>query len=119
MPHLAIECSDNLKSVSPQAAQALLKECFAVLVAELPTQLDACRGYIDSHQNFLVADDPARAFVSVYIKVLSGRTDEVLDSTARKIFKIVQDVFKANNPDLQIDIAVEIRNLAKAYIKGI
>ncbi len=119
MPHLAIEYSDNLKSVSPQAAQALLKECFAVLVAELPTQLDACRGYIDPHQNFLVAGDPTRAFVSVYIKVLSGRSEAVLDSTARKIFKIVQDFFKAQNLELHIDIAVEIRNLAPTYIKGI
>lgn len=119
MPHLAIEYSDNLKSVSPQAAQALLKECFAVLVSDLPTNLESCRGYMEAHDVFLVADDPARAFVSVYIKVLSGRTDEVLNSTARKIFKIIQDVFKANNPDLQIDIAVEIRNLAPTYIKGL
>ena len=119
MPHLAIEYSDNLAAGTDNEMRALLKECFAVLVAELPTQLDACRGYIDSHQNFLVADDPTRAFVSVYVKVLSGRTDEILDSTARKIFKIIEDAFKAQNPEFQIDIAVEIRNLAKAYIKGI
>ena len=82
MPHLILEASANIHE-SNARLQQLLVECQDLLVRELPTKLESCKSRVILHDIYVLGDNhPDNAFLHLTVKLLKGRTPELLTNVA-------------------------------------
>lgn len=115
MPHVTIEHSVN---VSYDKVAPLLPAIFSVLVAELPTQLESCKGRVLRHEQFLVGDGHAHhAFLHVNIRVLPGRSPAVHQRVTELVMAALKEAFANQSSELRLQLTVDIGDLSAAYQK--
>lgn len=113
MPHIILECSDNLieQNLSP-----LLLYIHHLLVTMLPTQLSACQSGISRYSDYFIADgNPRGAFVHLSIRILTGRSDELLSQITQKLTELLKAALQQSLSQLTLQISVAINDLPKNY----
>lgn len=115
MPQITFELTDNIIETE---LDNILLEVHHILTDTLPTPLDNCKSKILRHQKFLVGNgDSNNAFIQLSIECMSGRSQETLDLTAKKILKILQNNFKESHKKLNLQVGVTIKELPAIYHK--
>lgn len=116
MPQLILEYSANVfeKNNSPE----LFKKLHLLLTEMLPTQLASCKSRAIEYNTYCVGDGNVdNAFVHINLKVLSGRSVDTLQNTGNKIIEILKNHFSESMQKLNLQMSVEISELAKTYFK--
>lgn len=115
MPHLHLETSANIYE-SDERLRLLLKECQEVLVSDLPTQLASCKSRVSMHDVYVLGDGNIKnAFFHLMVKVLKGRSQELLHTTADKLKNIIATHAYRSIENLNVSISVEIVELSDIY----
>jgi 5-carboxymethyl-2-hydroxymuconate isomerase len=113
MPQITLEYSDNVKVGDLKSALLGLHQ---ILSKMLPTQVESCKSRIIRHKDYLIGDgDERNAFVHVDIKIMAGRTEDVVNNTGKAAVEYLRDQFQ-DSDGLNLQITVEISNLS-AYFK--
>ena len=117
MPHLILECSDNITEENSQLLN-ILHDCQQILVENLPTTLESCKSRVIRHQDYLLGSgDPKNAFIHLEVRVLKGRSEELLKRAAEKLKAcILAGVLESQNSDLIIKVSVELIELSNVYV---
>jgi len=116
MPHLILEASANIIEQDDEIKIFLLG-CQDILVAELPTQIASCKSRFIKQSCYVVGDNnPANAFIHLTVKVLKGRSQELLQSVAIKLKQFLIEKFVVSNSNRNLKITVEIIELSDIYI---
>jgi 5-carboxymethyl-2-hydroxymuconate isomerase len=117
MPHLILEASINIHECKVHLEQMLL-DCHHVLVEKLPTQLTSCTSRVILHDIFVIGDNsPNAAFIHLTIKLLKGRTPELLAETAQAIKDKIEEFSCRSLEHLKLRVSVEIVELSDAFVK--
>lgn len=117
MPHLILEASANIHESNIRIRQALA-ECQDVLVKELPTQLSTCKSRVVLHDIYVVGDDDLNnAFIHLTVKLLKGRTPELLQKVAKILQDVISNNFIRSRESLNLSVSVEIIELSDAFVK--
>jgi 5-carboxymethyl-2-hydroxymuconate isomerase len=117
MPHLVLEASANIHECNVRLEQMLL-ECHQILVEKLPTQIESCRSRVVLHDIYVVGDNtPNHAFMHLTVKLLKGRTKELLMDTGELLKLKLQEFCSRSMEHLKLHISVEITELSDVYIK--
>jgi len=118
MPHIVLEYSHNI--FEKDKFQDLFLKIHSVLTEALPTDIKSCKSRAIGYQDYLLGDGQSEkksAFVHVSIKVLSGRSPDVLKLTGQKVMDILKKNFEKSITELGLQISLEIDELAVAYFK--
>ncbi|MBN9542418.1 MAG: hypothetical protein J0G32_01300 [Alphaproteobacteria bacterium] len=107
MPHVIIETNDNVKNIN-----GLFKEIFDILVAQLPTKPENCKGRVITYSEWQSGDPSHASFVHITIKLLKGRSLELLGQISDNILKL-----SSNYLNLDKGISVTIDELSDIYKK--
>ncbi len=115
MPHIILECSDNLVE---NHFKTLLQQIHELLSEKLPTDLVSCKSRVQRYADFMIADGGAKhAFVHLAIAVMKGRNKELLDRLSATLLEQLGIAFKASAEKFQLHLSVEIRELSDVYHK--
>lgn len=117
MPHLILEASSNIVETNDKIKQTLQK-CQNLLVEKLPTQLTSCKSRLILHDVFILGDNQERnAFVHLSVKLLKGRSAELLRETSTSLQSLLYSEFNKSATQLELGISVEITELNDSYAK--
>lgn len=117
MPHLVLEASANVFEANTTIKQCLI-ECQNLLAEKLPTQLSSCKSRYIKHEVFIVGDNNvSNAFIHLGVKVLSGRSPQVLLSVTEDLRQLLDKFFVQSATILKLSISVEVTNLSEYYTK--
>ncbi len=115
MPHVILECSEN---VVERNLSSLLIDIHSLLTQMLPTQLPGCKSRFIREKNYVIGNnDPQNAFVHITVKVLKGRSKELLDSVASAIMEKLKVVFQDSFSKLNLQFTIAIEELPEVYHK--
>ena len=115
MPHIVLECSENL---DPFDFQFFMKEIHETLVLQLPTKLEACKSRLILYKEFRVADgNPNNAFAHLNISVMPGREPDLLNSISETILEKMKTFFILPNSSNPILTSIWINELPLTYRK--
>lgn len=115
MPHVIVECSSN---VVEKDLSSLLIDIQALLTQMLPTQLSGCKSRVIRHHEYVISNnDPQNAFVHVTVKVLKGRSKDLLDKVADSIMEKLKMAFNASFSSLNLQFTIAIEELPEVYHK--
>lgn len=118
MPHLILEASANIHE-SNARLQQLLVECQDLLVKELPTQLKSCKSRVILHDIYVLGDNhPDNAFVHLTVKLLKGRTPDLLNKVANILRDTILKHCVRSSESLHLGVSVEITELSDIYAKS-
>jgi 5-carboxymethyl-2-hydroxymuconate isomerase len=116
MPHLTLEYSDNIIETD---FAGLFERCHTLLTNQLPTQLASCKSRALKHADYYIGDGKRNnAFVSLTIKIMSGRTPELLQKLGIELIKILESHFSSSLSKLNCQITLEIAEVSKFYFKS-
>ncbi|STX29688.1 5-carboxymethyl-2-hydroxymuconate Delta-isomerase [Legionella beliardensis] len=117
MPHLILECSDNIDikaAVMPFFAQA-----HSLLERLLPTQLSSCKSRFICHNMFYLGSGQVNnAFVHLTLKILAGRSDATKEYVGRELLSLMKKLFQQDNRALNLEFSIEIIETSSPYFKG-
>ncbi|MEN9946630.1 MAG: hypothetical protein RLZZ293_1016 [Pseudomonadota bacterium] len=117
MPHLVLEASANIVE-SNERVRKILQECQELLTQQLPTQLASCKSRCVLHDLFVVGDaNPKNAFVHLEVKVLAGRSQELLNLIAQQLHNLLTQEFNKSSQTFNLAISVEIVELTTSFVK--
>ena len=117
MPHLILEASSNILETTATVKQCLI-ECQNLLTEKLPTQLSSCKSRYIKHEVYVVGDDSINnAFVHLGVKVLSGRSPQILMTIIEDLRKLLIKAFNQSAVTFKLSISVELTDLGKYYTK--
>lgn len=115
MPHIILECSDN---IIESDLKPICIEIQKILVDKLPTQLDSCKSRIIRHKNYVLGDNHIdNAFVHVFISVMPGREQKLINSISEIIVDRLKAFFLESRDRLNLQISVAINELPESYRK--
>jgi 5-carboxymethyl-2-hydroxymuconate isomerase len=115
MPQITFEASDN---IIEQDLRETLSEIHQILVDVLPTKLESCKSRVIRHKEFLLGDgDVNNAFIHLSIRIIEGRTKEIIDVATNQIMIVLQNNFKESANKLNLKFSVAIDNLPQSYLK--
>ena len=110
MPHCILEASDNLLDTPDWGA--LLRELHATLVATGLFREADLKSRVIRHDAFLVGDGaPDRAFVSLDLQVLTGRSDEVKAQLSEALLAVLARAFPRTSAAMRLNLTVQISEL--------
>jgi 5-carboxymethyl-2-hydroxymuconate isomerase len=116
MPQLILEFSDNI--IEQNDLSRLMKTCNEALVVGLPAELASCKTRAIKHSLYHLGDgNPSNAFVHANLKVMPGRTNEVLQNMGNNIMEILKAYFVESQQKLNLQITIEIGELQNIYFK--
>ncbi len=116
MPLLTLEYSDNI--LEKEDLRDLLAQLHLILEKKLPTQLESCQSRAVSRPVFVVGNgDDKNAFVFVSIRVLSGRTPQVLQETCAALMESLTAYFANSLEVLQLQLSLEINEIGPYFSK--
>lgn len=116
MPHLLLEYSDNILESN---FDQLFQHCHTLMVNQLPTQLESCKSRALKHDVYYLGDGaPNNAFVSVHIKILSGRNADLLQKMSLDLMKILKNHFSVSLEKLNCQVTLEISEIGNFYFKS-
>lgn len=115
MPHLILECSDNIAAIND--FKTLFQQLHQLLAAALPTQISSCKSRVITYGKYYIgANFENNSFLHLTIKIMPGRTDAVKSSVGKQVLNILNQLIQ----DLNISnaaISVEIIDLTTNYFK--
>jgi 5-carboxymethyl-2-hydroxymuconate isomerase len=113
MPHCILEASDNLLDAPDWAA--LLGRIHQGLVATGLFQEADLKSRVRLHPVFRVADGaPDRAFATLDIQVLEGRSDEVKAQISAAMMPILAAAFPRTTEQMRLNLTVQVSDLHRA-----
>lgn len=116
MPHLILEYSDNI--FEKNESIHLFKKCHSILADILPTNIASCKSRAIEHSVFYVgSDEPGNAFVHLCVKVMPGRSDEILRRLGEALMITLKSHFAESYEQLRLQITLEVTELSKQYFK--
>ena len=116
MPHIQLALSNNIPERDD--VQAFFHECHTLLAQSLPTKIESCKSRLLVHDIFRVGDGiHHNGFIHLDVRVLPGRSQEVMDTTAKDLLKLLQRHFAQTLFTLKPSVSVEIATL-QHYEKG-
>lgn len=116
MPHLVLEYSANV--IEKKHLDELLQRCNRLLEESLPTEISNCKSRAYVCDIYSVGAGAANAaFVHVDLKVMAGRTLEKLQTLGQDLLTMLNNHFAESRQKLQLQITLEISELAKTYFK--
>lgn len=117
MPHLILEASANIMETNDKFKQSL-RDLQSLLVEKLPTQLDNCKSRVIIHDLFVLGDDNSNnAFIHLTVKILQGRSPELLAEISHQLQEILKINHTKSREHLNLSISVEICELSSNYAK--
>lgn len=110
MPHCILEASDNLADQPDW--RGLLGEINRTLVATgLFAEADI-KSRAVQHGHYVVGDGaPERAFVTLNVQLLAGRTDEVKARISEALLQVLMGAFPRSLAELVCSLTVQISDL--------
>lgn len=110
MPHCILEASDNL--LDPPDWQGLLGDLHRTLAGTgLFSEADI-KSRVIRHDTFRVADGaPDRAFVTLDVQILEGRTDEVKARISEALLSVLTGAFPRSAAAMRLNVTVQISDL--------
>lgn len=117
MPHVILEYSGNL--IENIEFQALFKECHELLVKHLSTSIQNCKSRAYLCKNYYVGDGNSNnAFVHVTLKIMPGRSKELLNYTGETLLTLFKKYFSESIQKLNLELSLEIVELQGPYFKS-
>ena len=114
MPHLILEYSENI--IEKNHLPDLFKQCHLVIAKTLPTKIENCKSRGVACPDYCLGDGKAgQAFVHVSLKIMPGRTDEVLKQAGQQLMAILRDYFKESAKQYDLQLTLEISHLATYF----
>ncbi|AHE67555.1 5-carboxymethyl-2-hydroxymuconate Delta-isomerase [Legionella oakridgensis] len=114
MPHLILECSNNIASTID--FKPLFQTLHQLLADKLPTQITSCKSRVVIHDHYFIGNDFEHgAFIHLTIKILPGRTNELKSELAKQILDIINTNISQHH--LNTATSVEILDLSPQYFK--
>ena len=115
MPHIILECSDN---IIESDLKPICVDIQNILVDKLPTQLDSCKSRIIRHKNYVLGDNHINnAFVHVFISVMPGREQKLINIISEIILDRLKEFFLESLNCLNLQLSVAINDLPESYRK--
>lgn len=116
MPQLILEFSDNI--IEQHDINDLMQTCNEALVVGLSTDLASCKTRAIKHSLYHIGDgDPNNAFVHASLKVMPGRTNEIIQNMGNNMMEILKAYFAESQQKLNLQITIEISELQDMYFK--
>ncbi|MCC2646950.1 MAG: hpcD [Rickettsiaceae bacterium] len=116
MPHLTFEYTANIENYD---FKSTLKEIHNILAEMLPTKIENCKTRIVKHDDYIIGvGEDNKAFINISIKILPGRSEELLNSITEKILNHLRQIFSESHKDLNIGISIGISVLPGNYRKS-
>lgn len=115
MPHLILECSDNIASNID--FNSMFNHLHHYLADTLPTQITSCKSRVNIYDHYFIGNDfEKNLFIHLTIKILPGRTAETKKKVCAYIHNYLNDLLerKAIN---NTSVSVELLELSSFYIK--
>ena len=110
MPHCILEASDNLLDAPDW--QGLLGDLHRTLVATGLFSEEDIKSRVIRHDTFRVADGaPDRAFVTLDVQILEGRTDEVKTRISEALLPVLAGAFPRSAAGMRLNVTVQISDL--------
>lgn len=118
MPQLILEMSSNVLEKNVIQTQDLLREVHVILTQMLPTQLASCKSRVIIHDVYRLGDgDERNAFVHVNLKIMSGRSKEILSGVGETLLRLMESHFVMSREKRNCQFSIEIMELAETYFK--
>lgn len=116
MPHVVLERSKNVTAKGDLTN--LLNQISKTLAENLPTKIESCKCRSYECDIFSVAGGRANSgFVHLGVKILAGRSDEIINNVSRKLLDELKEYFKESASKLNLQFSVEITDLSSFYLK--
>ncbi len=116
MPHITLEYSSNI--LEKNNLKPLFSSIHQILTEALPTKLEACKSRAIKYEEFYLADGSENnAFLHLNIKVMKGRSVELINSIALKITSLLKEYFSKSSKALNLQITLEMDELQPTYYK--
>lgn len=111
MPHIRMEYSANLP-IEEKELSPLFALMHQILVKHANANLSRCQSRAFACSSFLVGDgDPKRAFISLHIHLLEGRTDQELQNSGKELLKAISEHFQKPLASHKTQISVQISQI--------
>ncbi|MBX7221715.1 MAG: 5-carboxymethyl-2-hydroxymuconate Delta-isomerase [Blastocatellia bacterium] len=118
MPHCILEYTDNV--LDQPNWRELLLEIHEALVASGLFQRADIKSRVVCHSLYVIGDgDPKRAFVTLNLQILSGRTDEQKTSLSQACLTILQRTFPKTLHQGKCSFTVQVSELHRASYQRI
>ena len=119
MPHCVLEYSSNI--LEKEKTKEALKAIHVALDKTGLFQLADIKSRAVEHHNFLIGDgDSSRAFVTLSLSILSGRSDEVKKMLSSVCLEALKQVYTDSFKNLQFSLTVQIKEMDKnSYMREI
>lgn len=119
MPHCILEYSANLPEVPD--FQVLFQQLHDVLMASGQFTLDDIKSRAIRHDVFRIGDgDPRRTFVTMNLRLLSGRSDEVKAELSRSVLALLERAFARTLAESICSLTVHVSELYRpSYQKAV
>ncbi len=115
MPHLTLEYSANI--IDKPDFKNLFRDCHTALSATLPTDISGCKSRAIAHQDYYLGNGEAtNAFIHVTLKIMPGRSREILDKVTQELLAIIERNFEKSIRELNLQITIEVSDLG-FYLK--
>ena len=119
MPHCILEYSANI--ADEPDFHALFRELHTVLGESGHFSLDDIKSRAIRHEVYLIGDgDPSRAFITMNLALLSGRSDEVKAALSRSILELLERWFPRTLAERKCSLTVHVSELHRpSYQKAL
>src|SRR3990167_10567642 len=105
MPQLILEFSSNI--IEKNDFTDLFQECHAALSQMLPTNIMDCKSRAIEYNNYFIGDmNKNNAFIHITLKVMPGRTTQILENVAAAIMQILKKHFAKSLHELKLQITL-------------
>lgn len=107
MPHMILEYSSNVASYFE--SNELLNKLNTTLSQSGPYLLEDTKSRAVPQSNFVVAEgDDDRAFVHLTLRILEGRTQEMIESAASALKGALEEVFIEARSSKRLSLTIEV-----------
>jgi len=87
-----------------------------ILAETVATTAKGCTSRALPFKNYVVGSGEANnAFVHICIKMLPGRTPEMLNDLGTQLLQLINETFKQSIEELNLSITIEIRHLGTYF----
>lgn len=115
MPHIVLECSDN---IIEKDFESLLLSIHHTLSENLPTDLSNCKSRVIRCTDVVMGNgDKNQAFVHVTISILKGRSAELLKQVSTLIMNQLVNAFPTSAQQYILQLSIAIPELPDNFEK--
>jgi 5-carboxymethyl-2-hydroxymuconate isomerase len=110
MPHIILEHSSNL--IKKDKFSDLFSDIHDLLRKKLPTDIFNCKSRAISHDDFYIGNgNKEDSFIYLNIKILSGRSSELIDEISNNLSKLLKKYFIDNLGNKNLSISIDISEM--------